>query len=56
MTVSPAKSIINDITSGIGMGMVTVVIIFVGLLEIKNRLSKRKYKRDEADQEKTDAE
>ena len=35
MTVSPAKSIINDITSGIGMGMVTVVIIFVGLLEIK---------------------
>lgn len=56
VTVSPAKSIINDITSGIGMGMVTVVIIFVGLLEIKNRLSKRKYKRDEADQEKTDAE
>ena len=46
----------NDIASGIGMGMATVVVAFVGLVEVKNRLTKSKNKGDEANQEKTDEE
>ena len=56
VALSPAQNIINDITSGIGMGMATVVVAFVGLVEVKNRLTKRKNKREDADQEKSDTE
>ena len=45
VALSPAQNIINDIASGIGMGMATVVVAFVGLVEVKNRLTKRKNKR-----------
>ena len=41
---------------GIGMGMVTVTVVFVGALEVKKRLAKSKNKGDEANQEKTDEE
>ena len=54
--LSPAQNIINDIASGIGMGMATVVVAFVGLVEVKNRLTKRRNKREDADQEKSDTE
>ena len=56
VALSPAQNIINDITSGIGMGMATVVVAFVGLVEVKNRLTKRKNKREDADQEKSGTE
>ncbi len=56
VALSPAQNIINDIASGIGMGMATVVVAFVGLVEVKNRLTKSKNKGDEANQEKTDEE
>lgn len=56
VALSPAQNIINDITSGIGMGMATVVVAFVGLVEVKNRLTKRRNKREDADQEKSDTE
>lgn len=45
VALSPAQNIINDIASGIGMGMATVVVAFVGLVEVKNRLMKRKNKK-----------
>lgn len=54
--LSPAQNIINDIASGIGMGMATVVVAFVGLVEVKNRLTKRRNKREDADQEKSGTE
>ena len=50
------QNIINDIASGIGMGMATVVVAFVGLVEVKNRFTKRRNKREDADQEKSDTE
>ena len=56
VALSPAQNIINDIASGIGMGMATVVVAFVGLVEVKNRLTKRKNKREDADQEKSGTE
>ena len=43
--LSPAQNIINDIASGIGMGMATVVVAFVGLVEVKNRLTKGRNKK-----------
>lgn len=49
-------SSINNIMGGIGMGMATVVVAFVGLVEVKNRLTKRKNKREDADQEKSGTE
>lgn len=42
VAISPAKTLIKDIGSGIAMGMVTVVVAFVGLVEAKKRLTKRK--------------
>lgn len=56
VALSPAQNIINDIASGKGMGMATVVVAFVGLVEVKNRLTKRKNKREDADQEKSGTE
>lgn len=56
VALSPAKNVINDIGSGIGMGMVTVTVVFWGLVEVKNRLAKSKNKRGEPEQEKTDTE
>lgn len=45
VALSPAKNVINDIGAGIGMGMVTMVVVFVGWNKIKNKLTKRKNKR-----------
>lgn len=57
MALSPAQNIINDIAAGIGMGIVTVVVIFVGLVEAKKRLTKRKKDVGETtDEEQADAE
>lgn len=55
VAMSPAKILIKDIGSGIALGMVTVVIAFVGLVEAKRWLT-RKNKREVEDQEKADAE
>lgn len=55
VTLSPAKILIEDIGSGIGMGTITVIIAFVGLVEAKRWLT-RKNKREVEDQEKADAE
>ena len=55
VTLSPAKILIEDIGSGIGMGTITVIIAFVGWVEAKRWLT-RKNKREVEDQEKADAE
>ena len=56
VALSPAQTLIKDIDSGIAMGMVTVVVAFVGWVKVKNKLTKRKNKREDADQEKSDTE
>ena len=42
VALSPAQTLIKDIDSGIAMGMVTVVVAFVGWVKVKNKLTKRK--------------
>lgn len=56
VALSPAQTLIKDIDSGIAMGMVTVVVAFVGWVKVKNKLTKRKNKREDVDQEKSDTE
>lgn len=56
VALSSSTNIIKDITSGMGMGVITVIIACVGLFEVKKKLrSRKKELRNIEEQEKNDS-